>query len=125
MNTRKSKIVPILPSRVTVEGLDRAPHRAFLRGLGLSDRDIGRPFVGVASTDGRVTPCNALLGVLAKDACTGVRDAGGVPFDFASIAVADSMFRAKSSPMASRPWRAAMPTTRWSPSPAATKPCPA
>jgi dihydroxy-acid dehydratase len=91
MNTRKSKIVPILPSRITVEGLDRAPHRAFLRGLGLSDRDIGRPFVGVASTDGRVTPCNALLGALAKDACAGVRDAGGVPFDFASIAVADSM----------------------------------
>jgi dihydroxy-acid dehydratase len=91
MNTRKSKSIPILPSRVTVEGLDRAPHRAFLRGLGLSDSDIKRPFVGVASTDGRVTPCNALLGALAKDACAGVRDAGGVPFDFASISVADSM----------------------------------
>src|SRR6188474_3677390 len=91
MNTRKSKIIPILPSRATVEGLDRAPHRAFLRGLGLSDADIKRPFVGVASTDGRVTPCNALLGTLAKDACAGVRDAGGVPFDFASISVADSM----------------------------------
>ena len=91
MNTRKSKIIPILPSRVTVEGLDRAPHRAFLRGLGLSDADIKRPFVGVVSTDGRVTPCNALLGSLVKDACAGVRDAGGMPFDFASIAVADSM----------------------------------
>src|SRR6186997_2762933 len=91
MNTRKSKVIPILPSRITVEGLDRAPHRAFLRGLGLSDADIKRPFVSVASTDGRVTPCNALLGALAKDACAGVRDAGGVPFDFASIAVADSM----------------------------------
>jgi dihydroxy-acid dehydratase len=95
MNTRKSKIIPILhdklPSRVTVEGLDRAPHRAFLRGLGLSDADIKRPFVGVVSTDGRVTPCNALLGALVKDACAGVRDAGGTPFDFASISVADSM----------------------------------
>jgi len=91
MNTGKSRIIPILPSRITVQGLDRAPHRAFLRGLGLSDADIGRPFVGVASTDGRVTPCNALLGALAKDACAGVRDAGGVPFDFGSISVADSM----------------------------------
>jgi len=91
MNTRKSKIIPILPSRVTVEGLDRAPHRAFLRGMGLSDADIKRPFVGVASTDGRVTPCNALLGSLAREACAGVRDAGGTPFDFASISVADSM----------------------------------
>jgi dihydroxy-acid dehydratase len=91
MNTQKSKIIRILPSRVTVEGVDRAPHRAFLRGLGLSDADIRRPFVGVASTDGRVTPCNALLGALARDACAGVRDAGGVPFDFTSISVADSM----------------------------------
>ena len=80
-----------LPSRVTVEGLDRAPHRAFLRALGLSDEDIGKPFVGVASTDGRVTPCNALLGKFAQEACAAVREAGGVPFDFASISVADSM----------------------------------
>jgi dihydroxy-acid dehydratase len=87
----RRKTIPILPSRVTVEGLDRAPHRAFLRGLGLSDADIGRPFIGVASTDGRVTPCNALLGGFARAACEGVREAGGVAFDFASISVADSM----------------------------------
>src|SRR2546422_8227311 len=80
-----------LPSRITVEGLDRAPHRAFLRALGLSDADLGKPFVGVASTDGRVTPCNALLGQFAKEAAAAVREHGGVPFDFASISVADSM----------------------------------
>lgn len=87
MTTRPAK----LPSRVTVEGVDRAPHRAFLRGLGLSDADIDKPFVGVASTANNVTPCNAGLGDLAREACTGVREAGGVPFDFASISVADSM----------------------------------
>src|SRR5256884_7479352 len=80
-----------LPSRITVEGLDRAPHRAFLRALGLSDADLGKPFVGAASTDGRVTPCNALLGEFARQACAAIRGAGGVPFDFASISVADSM----------------------------------
>ena len=80
-----------LPSRITVEGLDRAPHRAFLRGLGLGDADLAKPFVGVASTDGRVTPCNALLGEFARQACAGVREAGGVAFDFASVSVADSM----------------------------------
>src|SRR5438552_14749714 len=80
-----------LPSRITVEGLDRAPHRAFLRGLGLSDADIAKPFVGIASTDGRVTPCNALLGQFAREAAAAVREAGGTPFDFASISVADSM----------------------------------
>ena len=85
MNTKK------LRSRITVEGLDRAPHRAFLHALGVSDADLAKPFVGVASTDGRVTPCNALLGDFARAACEGVREAGGVPFDFASISVADSM----------------------------------
>ncbi len=85
------KSAPRLPSRVTVEGIDRAPHRAFLRALGLSDADLAKPFVGVVSTDGRVTPCNALLGGFAREACAAVREEGGVPFDFASIAVADSM----------------------------------
>ena len=85
VNTKK------LRSRITVEGLDRAPHRAFLRSLGLSDADLAKPFVGIASTDGRVTPCNALLGQFAREAVSAVRDAGGVPFDFASISVADSM----------------------------------
>src|SRR5260221_3190671 len=80
-----------LPSRITVEGLDRAPHRAFLRALGLKAADLKQPFVGVASTDGRVTPCNALLGGFAREACDAIRAAGGTPFDFASISVADSM----------------------------------
>ena len=80
-----------LPSRITVEGLDRAPHRAFLRALGLKDADLEKPFVGVASTDSRVTPCNALLGEFAREACAAVRAAGGVPFDFACASVADSM----------------------------------
>ena len=87
----RAAVIPILPSRVTVEGMERAPHRAFLRGLGLTDADIAKPFVGVASTDGRVTPCNAKLGELAREACVAVREWGGVPFDFASISVADSM----------------------------------
>ena len=81
----------VLPSRVTVDGLERAPHRAFLRGMGLDDADIARPFVGVASTDGRITPCNALLGAFARSACEAIRTAGGTPFDFASVSVADSM----------------------------------
>src|SRR5688500_7580849 len=85
------RITKKLPSRITVEGLDRAPHRAFLRALGLRDIDLQKPFVGVASTDGRVTPCNALLGEFAREACAAVREAGGVPFDFASASVADSM----------------------------------
>jgi dihydroxy-acid dehydratase len=86
VNTKKK-----LPSRITVEGMDRAPHRAFLRALGVKDAEFGRPFVGVASTDSRITPCNALLGEFAREACAAVRESGGVAFDFACAAVADSM----------------------------------
>ena len=91
--TRQAVAAPFkdLPSRITVEGMDRAPHRAFLRGMGLTDEDIAKPFIGVASTDGRVTPCNAKLGELAREACVAIKEWGGTPFDFASIAVADSM----------------------------------
>jgi len=85
VNTKK------LRSKITTEGLDRAPHRAFLRALGVKEEDFGKPFVGIASTDGRVTPCNALLGDFARETAAAVRAAGGVPFDFASISVADSM----------------------------------
>jgi len=91
MPAPRRKTIPILPSRVTVDGLDRAPHRAFLRGLGLTDADLGKPFVGIASTDSRITPCNALLGRFAAQAGVGVREANGVPFDFACASVADSM----------------------------------
>ncbi|MBI3371946.1 MAG: dihydroxy-acid dehydratase [Betaproteobacteria bacterium] len=80
-----------LASRITVEGLDRAPHRAFLRALGMTDSDIARPFIGVVTTQGNVTPCNAGLGVQAAESAAAVREAGGTPFEFTSISVADSM----------------------------------
>lgn len=79
------------PSRVTVEGLDRAPHRAFLRGLGLSDEDLAKPFIGVVSSAANNTPCNMLLGASAALGAEGVRAAGGVPFTFACASVADSL----------------------------------
>src|SRR5258706_282015 len=89
--SNRKRTIPIMPSRVCVRQPERAQERAVRRALGLSDADLARPFIGVASTDGRVTPCNALLGAFAREACVAVRESGGVPFDFASISVADSM----------------------------------
>ncbi|MDB5576178.1 MAG: dihydroxy-acid dehydratase, partial [Bradyrhizobium sp.] len=45
-------------SRVTTDGLDRAPHRAFMRAMGLDDADIAKPMIGVVSMKGEQTPCN-------------------------------------------------------------------
>lgn len=79
------------PSRVTVEGVDRAPHRAFLRALGLSDEDLGKPFIAVASAAAGNTPCNVFLGQSAEQGAAGIRAAGGIPFSFACASVADSL----------------------------------
>jgi len=78
-------------SRITTDGVDRVPHRAFLRAMGLSDEDIARPFVGVVSTAGETTPCSLPLQAQAEAAKTGIRAVGGTPFGFTTVTVADSL----------------------------------
>ena len=68
-----------LRSRATTDGLDRAPHRAFLRAMGLNDEASARPFIGVVSTAGEITPCNLTLAAQAAAAKAGVARAGGTP----------------------------------------------
>jgi len=78
-------------SRDVTEGYERAPARAMLRAVGMNDGDWDKPQVGVASSWNEVTPCNLPLGRLAKQAKQGVRDAGGIPFEFCTIAVSDGI----------------------------------
>ncbi|MFM8943696.1 MAG: dihydroxy-acid dehydratase [Actinomycetota bacterium] len=73
------------------EGPQRAPARAMLRAVGLTDEDFGKPQVGVASSWNEVTPCNFGLGKLAALAKEGVRSAGSVPIEFTTIAVSDGI----------------------------------
>ena len=80
-----------LRSRITVDGPDRAPHRAFLRGAGFTEAQIAQPFIGVVSTQSEVTPCTMGLAAQAAHAKRGIAVAGGTPFEFAAIAVGDSM----------------------------------
>ena len=61
-----------LRSAIITEGLDRAPHRAFLRATGVGDEDIGKPFVGIVSQHGENTPCSMSLGPQADAARLGV-----------------------------------------------------
>ncbi len=77
-------------SEVTL-GKNRAPARAMLRAMGLGDADMVKPQIGVASSWNEVTPCNLPLDRLAKRAKVAVRDAGGVPFEFVTIAVSDGI----------------------------------
>ncbi len=72
-------------------GPSRAPQRAMLRAVGLSEDDLALPQVGVASSWNEVTPCNLHLNSLAAAAKEGVRQAGAVPFEFGTIAVSDGI----------------------------------
>src|SRR5665213_3323084 len=77
-------------SAVTL-GNGRAPARAMLRAMGLNDEDMTKPQIGVASSWNEVTPCNLPLDRLAKRTKVAVRDGGGVPFEFVTIAVSDGI----------------------------------
>ena len=72
-------------------GPSRAPARAMLRAVGLSEDDLQRPQVAVASSWNEVTPCNVHLNGLATAAKEGVRQAGAVPLEFGTIAVSDGI----------------------------------
>lgn len=74
-----------------LEGIARAPHRAFMRAMGLNDQDLRQPLIGVASTWNESTPCNMSLGFLAQEAKRGLRELGGTPREFVSIAVSDGI----------------------------------
>src|SRR5580704_12331679 len=73
------------------DGPTRAPARAMLRAVGMTDDDWDKPQIGVASSWNEVTPCNLPLDRLAKQAKDGVRHAGGFPFEFVTIAVSDGI----------------------------------
>ena len=72
-------------------GPERAPARAMLRAVGMTDDDWDKPQVGVASSWNEVTPCNLPLARLARRCKDGVREAGGFPLEFNTIAVSDAI----------------------------------
>jgi dihydroxy-acid dehydratase len=78
-------------SRDVTDGYERAPARAMLRAVGMSDDDFGKPQVGVGASWNEVTPCNLPLDRLAKNAKEGVFEAGGYPLEFNTIAVSDGI----------------------------------
>ena len=80
-----------LRSRVTTDGLDRAPHRAFMRAMGLDDAAIAKPMVGVVSMKGEQTPCNMTHDFQVAAAKTGIEDAGGTPREFSTVSVSDGI----------------------------------
>ncbi|MEX2289641.1 MAG: dihydroxy-acid dehydratase [Mycobacteriales bacterium] len=73
------------------EGDQRAPARAMLRAVGMTDEDMSKPQIGIASSWNEITPCNLSLDRLAKASKQGVRAAGGFPMEFGTISVSDGI----------------------------------
>src|SRR5262245_15797206 len=80
-----------LPSRHVTEGPERAPHRSYYYAMGLTDEEIHRPFVGVASCWNEAAPCNIALMRQAQAAKKGVKEGGGTPREFCTITVTDGI----------------------------------
>jgi dihydroxy-acid dehydratase len=78
-------------SHEVTDGMERAGARAMLRAVGMTDNDWDKPQIAVASSWNEVTPCNMPLDRLAKRAKEGVRQAGGFPLEFTTIAVSDGI----------------------------------
>ncbi len=78
-------------SKTVTAGPERAPHRAFLRAMGLTDKEINQPFIGVASTWNEATPCNLTL----KDQAEAIKKSiilnGATPREFVTISVSDGI----------------------------------
>ncbi|CDQ38843.1 MULTISPECIES: dihydroxy-acid dehydratase [Virgibacillus] len=80
-----------IKSKVFSEGTMKAPNRAMLRAVGVTDEDFQKPMIGIASTWSEVTPCNIHIDDLAVQAKKGAREAGGVPLIFNTITVSDGI----------------------------------
>ncbi len=78
-------------SHEVTDGANRAPARAMLRAVGMTEDDFGKSQVGVASSWNEVTPCNLPLAALARRCKEGVTAAGGFPMEFNTIAVSDGI----------------------------------
>jgi dihydroxy-acid dehydratase len=78
-------------SSVVVDGRDRAAARSFYHAAGFSDDDLAKPLVLIANTWTDAMPCNFGLRALADHVKAGVRDAGGTPMEFNTIAISDGI----------------------------------
>ena len=103
----KSRLV----SRHVTEGPARAPHRSYYYAMGLTDDEIHRPFVGVATCWNEAAPCNIALSRQAQAVKLGVKEGGGTPREFTTITVTDGIAMGHEGMRSSLPSREAIADT--------------
>ena len=78
-------------SAVLTDGVDRAAARAMLKRVGFTDADLAKPLVGVVTNWIETMPCNLNHRLLARYVKQGIRNAGGTPIEFNTVAVSDGV----------------------------------
>jgi len=82
---------PVLISNKVKKGVERAPHRSLLRALGLTDKEMDQPFIGIVNSYNEIIPGHIHLRQIAEAAKAGVRSAGGTPFEVNVPGVGDGI----------------------------------
>lgn len=72
-------------------GIERAPHRSLLKALGLTDREINGPLIGIANSANSIIPGHVHVNRIVDAVKSGIRSAGGTPLDFGVIGVCDGL----------------------------------
>lgn len=73
------------------KGAQRAPHRSLMKALGLTDREIAAPLIGVVNSKNGIIPGHVHLQRVVDAASAGIRNAGGTPIEFSVIGVCDGI----------------------------------
>ncbi|MCL2615849.1 MAG: dihydroxy-acid dehydratase [Dehalococcoidia bacterium] len=80
-----------MKSEAVKAGIERAPHRSLLRAVGVKPEDLKKPFIGIVNSYTEIVPGHLHLHKLAQSVKDGIKEAGGVPFEFNTIAVCDGI----------------------------------
>ncbi len=78
-------------SHIATKGVQRAPHRSLMKALGLTDREISQPLIGIANAANELIPGHMHLDTLVRAVKTGISMAGGTPMEFSTIGVCDGI----------------------------------
>ncbi|MDK2862595.1 MAG: dihydroxy-acid dehydratase [Methanomicrobiaceae archaeon] len=78
-------------SETVKRGYQRAPNRALLRALGITDREMEMPFIGIANAYNNIVPGHIHLRSISQKVQEGIAAAGGVPFEFGTIGICDGI----------------------------------
>ncbi len=78
-------------SDIMKSGPERAPHRGLMRATGIDPRDIKKPFIGVCNSYTNIVPGHCHLQKVGQIVCDAIREAGGIPYEFNTIAICDGI----------------------------------